>query len=71
MISSNGKSSSVCINNGKVFIDGEEIPNPPTSKLGNSVINDNGKIIINGHKYDHKTKTFKFSLWAWIEHALS
>ncbi|CAL9980047.1 hypothetical protein VPHD81_0006 [Vibrio phage D81] len=66
-----GDGNSVVQSGGKVYINGEEIKNPPHSPFGQSVVQTGDKVFVNGYKFDPKTKTFKFSLWSWLEYILS
>lgn len=63
--------NTVLQSNGKLFINGEEVKNPPPASFGHSTVQKNNKIFINGYKYDFKTKTFKFSLSAYIDYVFS
>jgi len=56
-ISCNGLN--LLIDNGKVFVNGEEIPFPKGLGASQSVSVSNGSICVNGYKYNPKKKRFK------------
>lgn len=70
-IISSGNGNSVIQSGGKLYINGDEINNVPPSTFGHSTVQNGNKIFINGYKYDFKTKTFKFSLFAYIDYVFS